>query len=117
MNLKKLTINLLYFLSKYYNEGIIQERIKNIYNVNLQCITKQEIEIKRFSNSCNYILNNIHQSFKEELLIQTYFLLTNKVLDGSISKNIIEIYYKNFDTSPHTLASLVHLYIIHNLKK
>ena len=61
-------------------------------------------------------MNNIHQSFKEELFIQSYFLLTNEILEESISKQIIEIYYKNVDTSPHTLASLVHLYIINNVK-
>ena len=61
-------------------------------------------------------MNNIHQSFKEELFIQSYFLLTNEILDESISKQIIEIYYKNVDTSPHTLASLVHLYIMNNIK-
>lgn len=82
MKYNKQIINLIYFISKYYNEGIIQERIKDIHYDNLQCITKQEIEIKRFSNSCNYILNNIHQSFKEELFIQYYFLLTNKLFEN-----------------------------------
>ena len=61
-------------------------------------------------------MNNIHQPFKEELFIQSYFLLTNEILEESISKQIIEIYYENVDTSPHTLASLVHLYITYNLK-
>lgn len=116
MNSKKSIINLIYFISKYYNQGIIQERIKNIHNDSFQCITKQELEIKRYSNSCNYMFNNVNQSFKEELLIQSYFLLTNEVLGESITKKIIEIYYKNFDTSSHSLASLVHLYIINNVK-
>lgn len=81
MNYYKQIINLVFFITKYYDQSIIQERIKNIYNDEFKCITKQEIEIKRFSNSCNYIFSNVNQSFKEELLIQSYFLLTKKVLD------------------------------------
>ena len=68
-------------------------------------------------NSSNYIFNNINQSFTEELIIQAYFLLANKLLDKEITTKIIELYYKNVDVAPHSLASLLHLYIVNNIAK
>ncbi len=113
----KQIINLIFFITKYNNLGIIQEKIKEINNDEFKCITLQEKEIKRLSNSCDYLFHNINQSFVEELLVQAYFLLTNELLEETIAKKMIEIYYKNIDVAPHSLAALLHLYIIHNIKK
>ncbi len=113
----KQIINLIYFITKYFNKSIIQERIKEIVNDEFKCITKEELDIKRLSNSINYLFHNINQSFNEELVNQSYFLLSNELLDNNIINEIIEIYYKNIDSSPHSLASLLHLYIINHINK
>jgi predicted nucleotidyltransferase len=99
----------------YYNSGITKEKIKSIYNDEYKCITKEEIKIKRLVNSCKYIFNNINQTFREEFIIQSYYLLTNELINNNIVNNLIEIYYKNFDSSSHYLASLIHLFIINQL--
>ena len=113
----KIIINFIYLITKLSNMSIIQERVRKINYDEFKCITLQEKEIKRLSNSCDYLFHNMNQVFVEELLTQSYFLLTNELLEESIAKKMIEIYYKNIDVAPHSLATLLHLYIIHNIKK
>lgn len=62
---------------KLGNMHIIQQEVKDIYDDISKCLNNRILHIKRFSNSSIYILNNINQTFTEELIIQTYFLLTN----------------------------------------
>ena len=51
------------------------------------------------------------------MINQSYFLLTNELIDSSILDKIIELYYKNIDVAPHSLAALLHLYIMNNVEK
>lgn len=51
------------------------------------------------------------------MLNQSYFLLTNELIDSSILDKIMELYYKNIDVAPHSLAALLHLYITNNITK
>ena len=108
--------NLLYFIAKYNNLGIIHNRIKQINNDDFPCINEQERDIKRFLNSCNYIFSNINQAFNEELVNQSYYLLTNKLMNENTVKNIVEVYYKNIDNAPHTIAAIIHLTIINHIE-
>ncbi len=62
------------------------ERIKSITEDKLACLSDEEISIKRFLNSCNYIFNNINQVFKEEILDYVYYLLTNELPNTNITK-------------------------------
>ena len=50
--------------------------------------------INRVTNCSKYLLSNICQTFSNELLEQSYFLLTNEILDNDITTKILEIYYK-----------------------
>ncbi len=113
---KKQINNLIYFLSKYNNLGIIHDRIKQISNDEYNCINEQEKDIKRFYNCANFVYSNVNQTFNEELLNQAYFLLTNNLIQQNIVKDIISVYYKNIDNSPHTVAAIVHLTIVKNLE-
>lgn len=117
MNKSKEIIKLIYYIIKFYDTFITQEYIQKLYYDNNNCIGKIEILIKKLCNCSNYIFNNINQSFTEELIIQAYFLLTNKLLENEIATKIIEIYYKNIDVAPHSLAALLHLYITNNIAK
>lgn len=117
MNKLKYNINIIYFVKKIINETIVQERIKEIVYDKFICLTNQELSIKRFDNSFKYIINNIHQTFNIEMIIQSYFLLTNEILEDNIVDGIIKIYYKNIDSAPHSLAALLHLYITNNVNK
>lgn len=115
LDYKKNINNLIYFIAKYNHLGIIHNRIKQISNDEYKCITEQEKEIKRIFNCANYICNNVKQTFNEELLIQVYFLLTNELLSVTNLNQIIKLYYKNTDIAPHSLAALLHLFIVNNI--
>lgn len=117
MNKSKEIIKLIYYIIKFYDTFITQEYVQKLYYDNNNCIGKIEILIKKLCNCSNYIFNNINQSFTEELIIQAYFLLTNKLLENEIATKIIEMYYKNIDVAPHSLAALLHLYITNNITK
>ena len=108
--------NLIYFLAKYNNLGIIHDRIKQISNDEYKCINEQEKDIKRFYNCANFVYNNVNQTFNEELLNQAYFLLTNNLMQQDSINKIISIYYKNVDNAQHTAAAIVHLIIVKNLE-
>lgn len=110
-------IKLIYSIIKFHDNFITQEYVKKLYYDTNNCIGKIEILIKKLCNSSNYIFNNIHQTFNIELIIQAYFLLSNELLDKEIATKIAEIYYKNIDVAPHSLAALLHLYITKNITK
>lgn len=117
LDYKKNINNLIYFIAKYNNLGIIHNRIKQISNDEYKCINEQEKEIKSFFNCAIYIFNNVNQTFNEELLTQVYFLLTNELLNVTIVNQIIKLYYKNIDIASHSLAALLHLFIVNNIPK
>lgn len=113
----KYNINLIYLVKRFINEAIIREKIKEIAFDRVVCLTEQELSLKRAVNSLNYIMNNINQPLKEEILIQSYFLLTNELLNKEIIDRVMKLYYKNIDVAPHSLAALLHLYITNNITK
>ena len=117
MSHSKIFINLILSIEKYNNNDFFQDIVKCIYKDERVCFTSPEKKIKRFCNSSNYIFNNFNQSFTKELIIQAYFLLTNELLDKEIATKIIELYYKNIDVAPHSLAALLHLHIRNNIEK
>lgn len=117
MNKSKEIIKLIYYIINFYDTFITQENVQKLYYDNNSCIGKIEILIKKLCNCSNYIFNNFNQSFTKELIIQTYFLLTNELLENEIATKIIEMYYKNIDVAPHSLAALLHLYITNNITK
>lgn len=117
MNISKDLICCIYLIMRYKKKNVIRERITDIYNDKCNSLLEVEKNIKSYSNCSNYIFNNINQSFVEELIIQAYFLLTNELLESEIASKIIETYYKNIDVAPHSLAALLHLYILNNIEK
>lgn len=113
----KLIVNLIFYILNLCNVHIIQQEVKDIYNDIIKYSNNRIINIKRFSNSSIYILNNINNTFNNELISQTYFLLTNELLDDTIVNEIIKLYYKNIDLTSHSLAALLHLHIRNNIEK
>ncbi len=103
----------IFVLRKY---KIPKERIEQIVNDEISCLTDEETMTKRFVNSLKYLFNNINQVFNEEILNHLYFLLTNMLLDKEISSKIIQLYYGNIDNSTYYLTAIIHLYITNNIK-
>lgn len=117
LNYYKNINNLIYNTLLINKKLIVLESVKDIFNDNFQCKNYLEKYIKSLCNCSNYIFNNINQPFTEELIIQAYFLLTNELLKNEIVTKIIELYYKNIDVAPHSLAALLHLYITNNIEE
>ena len=117
MNKIKEIIKLIYFITKFRNDYVIYEYVKKIYYDFDNYTANIELLIKNICDSTNYTFNNINQSFTKELLIKAYFLLSNKLIDSAVVNKLIELYYKNIDVAPHSLAALLHLFIINNVEK
>ena len=94
MGKDKHIVNLIFYAMKLGNMHIIQQEVKDIYDDISKCLNNRSLHIKRFSNSSIYILNNINQTFTEELIIQTYFLLTNELLENEIATKIMNYIIK-----------------------
>ena len=107
MIFSKFIINIIYLIMLFQDNKIVKERVYEIYYD----------KIKNISNSYNYILNNINQPISEDLLNQSYYLMTCELLERNIVDEILRIYYKNIDVAPHSLAALLHLYITNNITK
>lgn len=109
--------SLIYHILNYKKKYITLEKIKDISDDCIICQENFEYNVKSFINSLNLIVHNYQQPFNKELLNQSYFLLTNELIDSSILDKIMELYYKNIDVAPHSLAALLHLYITNNITK
>lgn len=101
----------------FQDNKIVKERVYEIYYDKIKSLSYLESKIKNISNSYNYILNNINQPISEDLLNQSYYLMTCELLERNIVDEILRIYYKNIDVAPHSLAALLHLYITNNITK
>lgn len=101
----------------FQDNKIVKERVYEIYYDKIKSLSYLESKIKNISNSYNYILNNINQPISEDLLNQSYYLMTCELLERNIIDEILRIYYKNVDCNPHALAALLHLYIVKNISK
>ena len=113
----KFIINIIYLIMLFQDNKIVKERVYEIYYDKIKSLSYLESKIKNISNSYNYILNNINQPISEDLLNQSYYLMTCELLERNIVDEILRIYYKNIDVAPHSLAALLHLYITNNITK
>lgn len=117
MIFSKFIINIIYLIMLFQDNKIVKERVYEIYYDKIKSFSYLESKIKNISNSYNYILNNINQPISEDLLNQSYYLMTCELLERNIVDEILRIYYKNIDVAPHSLAALLHLYITNNITK
>lgn len=117
MIFSKFIINIIYLIMLFQDNKIVKERVYEIYYDKIKSLSYLESKIKNISNSYNYILNNINQPISEDLLNQSYYLMTCELLERNIVDEILRIYYKNIDVAPHSLAALLHLYITNNIAK
>ena len=117
MIFSKFIINIIYLIMLFQDNNIVKERVYEIYYDKIKSLSYLESKIKNISNSYNYILNNINQPISEDLLNQSYYLMTCELLERNIVDEILRIYYKNIDVAPHSLAALLHLYITNNITK
>ena len=117
MIFSKFIINIIYLIMLFQDNKIVKERVYEIYYDKIKSLSYLESKIKNISNSYNYILNNINQPISEDLLNQSYYLMTCELLERNIVDEILRIYYKNVDCNPHSLAALLHLYITNNITK
>ena len=117
MIFSKFIINIIYLIMLFQDNKIVKERVYEIYYDKIKSLSYLESKIKNISNSYNYILNNINQPISEDLLNQSYYLMTCELLERNIVDVILRIYYKNIDVAPYSLAALLHLYITNNITK
>lgn len=113
---KDIIISVLYNI-KLNNVYTCKEKVEKILDNQCLCLSNEEFKIKRLINSYIYMCMNSNQSINIELLGQMFYLLNNEMIDESLSKKIVEMYYQNIDNSIYYITSLIHLYIINNIKK
>lgn len=97
------------------SNNIPYEKIKKIILAIDKPMSNEELHIKNFSDTFLYLLRNINTSFNTNLIIKTYYILTNQILNEKISKKIVEEYYLYNDESPHFKAIKIHECIIKNI--
>lgn len=103
------------YVSRLTGIDMSHERLKQIIFDYYQCETKQELEVKKFAEAYLYLLNNTNQSLTTEILRKTFYLLTDEVLNQEVLDELIELYYRNFDETPHYLAALIHFTVLNRV--
>lgn len=114
---QKLIHKFIYYICIFTNHKIPKEKIIQIAKDEIKCLTEEEFYLKRLVNAFNLLMNNVNQTLNSDIINQLYFLLTNQLLDENILKELVCQYYENYDNSAHYLASLLHLFIIRNIKQ
>lgn len=107
---------LIEYVSRLIGLDMSHERLKLIALDGYQVETKQELDVKRFAEAYLYLVNNTNQSLTTDILRKTYYLLTDEVLENDVLDRLLEIYYKNFDETPHYLAALIHFTAISSVE-
>lgn len=100
------------FTSKLLKIDLSHNRFKSIILDNFRAETKKEIKVKQFSEAYLYLINNINQSLTTLTIKKAYYLLTNSMLKEEKCKRILNTFYRNFDRTPHDLASLIHFIVL-----
>lgn len=117
---EKIDIKLFYrfieFVSRLLGGSLPHERYKLIALDEYQAQSKDENDVKRFSEAYLYLLNNVNQVLTLDIIKQSYYLLTKEELGKNIGKLILETYYKNFDDISHYLATIIHFTVLDNVK-
>lgn len=106
---------IVFYINKICRRSIPKEKIDRIIKDEFNCLTDEEKELKNIVNSLKLIFDNTNQCFNNEILLQSYYLLTNNLLDTKVVDNLVKIYYENIDNSVYYLTSLIHLYILENI--
>lgn len=114
--LKKDIINSVLYNIKLSNIYTCKMHIEKIYDDECTCFSNNDLKIKRLINSYVYISMNVSRPINNELIAQIFYLLNNEIVDVNLSEKIIEMYYQNRDQSIYYIASLIHLFIINNIK-
>src|SRR5690554_608784 len=90
------------------SDNIPYEKIKKIIIDADKPVSREEIYLKNFSDAFLYVLQNINTSFNTNLILKTYYILSNSILDTEIAAEIVEEYYLYNDESPHFKALKIH---------
>lgn len=104
------------FVSKLCGGSLPHERYKKIALDLYNAESKEEIEAKALSDAFSYILSNIHQSFSNSIIKNTYYLLTGMVLEDSIIDRLLENFYSNINADPLNRVILIQKTILKNIK-
>lgn len=105
------------FVSKLVGIDLPHERFKMIALNKYKAESKEEREVSSLKDAYLYLLNNSSQVLTRQLLINTYYLLTNKLLNSEIVDQLLEEYYKNIDDPVIELVSKVHLITLNNVNE
>lgn len=106
---------LIEYVSRLTGLDMSHERLKLIVLDSYQVETKQEYDVKRFAEAYLYLINNTNQALTTDILRKTYYLLADIVLENKDLDKLLEIYYKNFDETPHGLAALIHFAVLNTV--
>lgn len=105
------------FVSKLSGINLPHERFKLIALDNYKAESKNEFLVKRFSEAYLYLINNVNQLLTKEILIKSYFLLSERILEDDIANKVLSVYYENYDEASHYLASLIHFAVLNNVNE
>ena len=105
------------FVSKLLGKSLPHERFKLIALDLYKAESKEEFEVKKLGDSYLYLLNNINQSLTTNVIKNTYYLLTESILEDEKIEKIIKTYYQNYDEGSHYLAALIHFAVLDNVKE
>lgn len=100
------------FVSKLVGIDLPHERFKLIALNKYKAESKEEREVSSLKDAYLYLLNNSSQVLTRQLLINTYYLLTNKFLNSEIVDRLIEEYYKRIDDPVMQLTSYMHYLVL-----
>ena len=104
------------FINKLLGKKLPHERFKLICIDNYKAESQLELEVKKMSDSYLYLLSNINQSLTTNIIKNSYYLLTEQILDEEVVEMIVRVFYQNYDEAIHYLAALIHFAVLDNVK-
>ncbi len=99
------------FVKKLKGVKMDHEKYKKIIFDQIQIESNEEKQIKNFSDSYLYLLNNTNQNLSYDLLENSYYLLSHKKLKKKHCEEILKHYYQNKDDISYLIASKLHILI------
>ena len=100
---ERVKYNFIKRLSQFVGIDIKLEYYKAISLNLINVDTKDERKVKMLVDAYNFLYESTAQSFDEHILLNTYYLVTQKRLSKKIINTIVNYYYTYLDLSVHCL--------------
>lgn len=104
------------FISKLCGGSLPHGRYKKIALDLFNAESKEEIEAKTLSDAFSYIISNVHQSFSNSIIKNTYYLLTGIVLEDPTTDYLLDMFYRNINADPLNRVIFAQRIVLKNIK-